>query len=131
MNNLNSILIEGNIVKDAALKSTPKGTQVCEFTISSNRYFKTDDSFEKEVCFFRIVTSVKMAKDCYSKGKKGRCVRIIGRLKQERWQEEDGKHYARESIYIIADHVEFRAAFAEQTTEASDNIEQFNNEGER
>ncbi|MDR0998750.1 MAG: single-stranded DNA-binding protein, partial [Treponema sp.] len=37
MNNLNSILIEGNLVRDPLLRSTPKGTQVCTFTLASNR----------------------------------------------------------------------------------------------
>jgi single-strand DNA-binding protein len=42
MNNLNSILIEGNLVRDPLLRSTPKGTQVCTFTLASNRFFKQD-----------------------------------------------------------------------------------------
>ncbi len=44
MNNLNSILIEGNLVKDPELSYTPKGTAVCKFTVACNRAFKQDDS---------------------------------------------------------------------------------------
>jgi single-strand DNA-binding protein len=39
-------------------------------------------------------------------GHKGRSVRVVGRLKQERWNDTDGK--ARAKIAIIAEHVEFR-----------------------
>ena len=34
MNNLNSVLIEGNMVRDPLVRSTPKGTQVCNFSIA-------------------------------------------------------------------------------------------------
>ena len=37
MNNLNSILIEGNLVKDPDLSYTSKGTAVCKFTVACNR----------------------------------------------------------------------------------------------
>jgi len=51
MNNLNSILIEGNIVRDPQFRSTPKGTPVCTFSVASNRFYKQDSGFEKEVSF--------------------------------------------------------------------------------
>jgi Single-strand binding protein family len=48
MNNLNSILIEGNLVKDPELSYTSKGTAVCKFTVACNRAFKQDDQLQKE-----------------------------------------------------------------------------------
>ena len=42
MNNLNSILIEGNLVRDPVLRSTAKGTPLCTFSLASNRYYKHD-----------------------------------------------------------------------------------------
>ena len=56
MNNLNSILVEGNMTRDPVMRTTPKGTQVCAFTIASNRYFKQDSGLEKEVSFFDVET---------------------------------------------------------------------------
>jgi len=81
MNNLNSILIEGNLVRDPLLRSTPKGTSVCTFSLASNRFYKQDTGFEKEVSFFDVDTWGKLAEACYSKGRKGRGVRVVGRLK--------------------------------------------------
>jgi len=114
MNNLNSILIEGNLVRDPLLRSTPKGTQLCTMSIASNRYYKQDSGFEKEVSFFDVETWSKLAESCYTRGKKGRGVRVVGRLKQNRWHDPDGK--TRSKVSIVAEHVEFRPEFKKDTT---------------
>jgi single-strand DNA-binding protein len=109
MNNLNSILVEGNLVRDPLLRSTPRGTAVCTFSLASNRFLKQDTGLEKEVSFFEVETWAKLAEACYNKGKKGRGVRVVGRLKQDRWNGSDGKQHSK--ISIVADHVEFRPEF--------------------
>jgi single-strand DNA-binding protein len=109
MNNLNSILIEGNLVRDPLLRSTPKGTQLCTMSLASNRYYKQDSGFEREVSFFDVETWAKLAEICYAKGKKGRGIRVVGRLKQSRWSDPDGK--SRSKVSIVAEHVEFRPEF--------------------
>ena len=105
MNNLNSILIDGNLVKDPVLRSNAKGTQIGSMRLASNRYFKQDTGFEKEVSYFDVETWGKLAEVCSIRGKKGRGVRVVGRLKQSRWNGSDGKTASR--IYIVAEHVEF------------------------
>jgi single-strand DNA-binding protein len=112
MNNLNSILIEGNLVRDPLLHSTPKGNQVCNFSLASNRYYKQDSGFEHEVSFFDVETWGKLAENCSNLGYKGRGVRIVGRLKQDRWSGSDGKAHSR--ISIVAEHVEFRPDFRKE-----------------
>jgi single-strand DNA-binding protein len=114
MNNLNSILIEGNLVRDPLLRSTPKGTQLCTFTLASNRFFKQDSGLEKEVGFFDVETWSKTAEHCYNLGHKGRGVRVVGRLKQDRWVGQDGKSHSR--VTIVAEHVEFRPEFKKDDT---------------
>jgi single-strand DNA-binding protein len=109
MSNLNSILIEGNLVREPLFRSTPKGTSVCTFNLASNRFFKQDTGLEKEVSFFEIETWARLAEICYNLGKKGRGVRVIGRLKQDRWNGSDGKPHSK--ISIVAEHVEFRPEF--------------------
>ena len=109
MNNLNSILIEGNLVRDPTLRSTPKGTPVCNFSLASNRFFKQDSEMEKEVSFFDVETWAKLAENCYNLGQKGRGVRVVGRLKQQRWNDTEGKPHSR--IMIVAEHVEFKPMF--------------------
>jgi single-strand DNA-binding protein len=121
MNNLNSILIEGNLVKDPLLRSTTKGTQVCSIRIASNRWYKQDNQtsgFEKETSFFDIETWGKLAEACHSKCQKGRGVRVIGRLRQNRWNDPDGKPHSK--ITIVAEHVEFRPIFKKEDRPALD-----------
>jgi len=109
MNNLNSILIEGNLVKDPLLRSTSKGTQVCTLCLASNRYYKLDSGYEREVTFVDVDAWSRLAEPCYSKGRKGRGVRVVGRIKQDRWIGPDGKQHSK--ISIVAEHVEFRPEF--------------------
>jgi len=112
MNNLNQILLEGNLVRNPELRYTPKGTPVCTFTVASNRFIKQDDDFQKEVSFFEITTWAQLAENCNSHLKKGRGVRVIGKLQQDRWQDADGKQHSK--IYIVAEHVTFKPEFKEK-----------------
>jgi single-strand DNA-binding protein len=118
MNNLNSILIEGNLVKDPRFRSTPRGTSVCTFNLASNRFFKQDSGLEKEVSYFEVETWGKLADQVHNQGRKGRGIRAVGRLKQERWTGNDGK--AQSHIVIVAEHVEFRPEFTPAKGEAAE-----------
>jgi single-strand DNA-binding protein len=109
MNNLNSIIIEGNMVRDPLLRSTAKGTALCTFSIASNRYYRQDSGLESEVSFFDVESWSKLAESCHDLGHKGRGVKVVGRLKQDRWNGPDGKQRSR--ITIVAEHVEFRPEF--------------------
>jgi single-strand DNA-binding protein len=119
MNNLNSILIEGNLVRDPLLRSTAKGTPLCTFSLASNRFFRQDSGLEKEVGFFEVETWSKLAESCYNLGHKGRGVRVVGRLKQDRWVGTDGK--PRSKVTIVAEHVEFRPDFKKEEESVSGN----------
>ena len=65
MNNLNSILLEGNLYRDPELRYTPSdgttpGTPLCTLVVAS-------------VCAEHLA--------------KGRGVRVVGRIKQKRWED--------------------------------------------
>jgi len=85
-------------------------------SLASNRYYKQDTGFEKEVSFFDVETWAKLAEACHAKGKKGRGVRVVGRLKQSRWNDPEGKTHSR--VSIVAEHVEFRPEFKKDTKPA-------------
>jgi single-strand DNA-binding protein len=122
VNNLNSILVEGNIVRDPESRTTPKGTTVCTFQIASNRYYKQDSGLEKEVSFFTVESWGKLAESVGNQGRKGRGVRVVGRLKQERWQDREGK--AQSKVSIVAEHVEFRPEFKKNNEPAKSEAEE-------
>ena len=115
MNNLNSILIEGNLTKDPVFNETPKGTPVSKFTIATNRYYKQDDEIQSEVSYFDIETWARLAEVCSDHLAKGRGVRVVGRLKQDRWSDSEGK--AKSRIKIVAEHVEFKPVTNHEETD--------------
>ena len=121
MNNLNSVLVEGNLTKDPQLAKTPAGTMVCNFSIASNRYYKQDKEQRHEVSYFGVEAWAKVAERCNEYLNKGRGVRVVGRLKQDRWNDEDGQRHDR--IKIVAEHVEFKPRAAAGTGEESKEAE--------
>ena len=107
MNNLNSIILEGNLTRDPVMDKTPKGTAVCHFTVASNRYYKSEGERQEEVGFFDVEVWSRLAETCSEYLMKGRGVRVVGRLKQDRWSSAEGEPRSR--IHIVGEHVEFRA----------------------
>ena len=128
MNNLNSILIEGNLVRDPEYRTTPKGTAVCKFPVATNRYYKQDSGLEKEVSFFDVEAWGKLAENVNNIGRKGRGVRVVGRLKQERWNGQDGK--AQSKVVVVAEHVEFRPEFKKNSAAGEETEEAEKDAGE-
>jgi single-strand DNA-binding protein len=74
--------------------------------LASNRYFKQDEETQKEVSFFEVTTWSRLAEVCGEYLKKGRGVRVVGRLKQDRWTSPEGQ--GRSKVQIVAEHVEFK-----------------------
>lgn len=112
MNNLNSILLEGNLTRDPELKHSSSGVSYCQFAIATNRYFKQQDEYQQEVSYFEVMTFSRLAETCAEYLRKGRGVRIVGRLKQSRWQSREGKNRSR--VEIVAEHVEFKPKAKQQ-----------------
>jgi single-strand DNA-binding protein len=106
MNHLNSVLIEGCLVREPLFRTTAKGTALCTFSIVTNRFYKQEGNLERETSYFDVETWTKLAEKCKSFGHKGRGIRVVGRLKQSRWTDADGKSKSR--VSIIAEHIEFR-----------------------
>jgi single-strand DNA-binding protein len=111
MNSLNSIIVEGNVVRTPEIRETPKGTPVCTVGVAVNRWYKSKDGvLQEEVSFFDIDTWGNLAKVCSETCEKGRGIRVVGRLKQSRWQDIEGKN--RSKVSIVAEHVEFKPKFS-------------------
>ncbi len=114
MNQLNSLIIEGNVTREPEFKETANGHKICNIPVAVNRFYKnTDGEGVNEVSFFNIETFGKMAESCQKNCDKGRGIRVVGRLKQSRWTNSEGKTASR--ISIIAEHVEFKKRLAAGT----------------
>ena len=128
MNNLNSVLVEGNLTREPAFTESPRGKSVCTFSIATNRYYKQDEEFQNEVSYFDVETWSKLADACRDHLAKGRGVRVVGRLKQDRWTDQEGKNRSR--IKIVAEHVEFKPFKKEDSVSAGEaETEQYSEEG--
>ena len=99
--------MEGNAVRKPEIRKTPKGTSICTLPLAVNRYYKNSSgSYEEEVSYFDVESYGKLAEFCASLADKGRGIRVVGRLKQNRWKSDDGKNISR--VTIIAEKVEFK-----------------------
>lgn len=110
MNQLNSVIIEGNLVKKAELRQPKEGFKVCTFCVGVNRWHKkANGDGESEVSYFEVETFGHTAELCAEKGEKGREIRVVGRLKQDRWNDSNDKTKSR--IYVVAEHIEFKPKY--------------------
>lgn len=108
MNQLNSIFLEGNLVRDPEHNETQMGSSVCNFSLAVNHTFR-DSKGEKvdEVSFFDVETWGNLAEKLKKVNvKKGRGVRVVGRLKQERWKDAEGKSHSK--IFVVAERIELK-----------------------
>ena len=120
MNSLNSILLEGNLTRPPENHNTPKGTPICSFTVASNRYFRSGTEKQNEVSYFDVEAWSALAERCAVNLEKGRGVRVVGRLKQDRWTDTEGK--TKTHIKIVAEHVEFKPQARTQEPEEEDAV---------
>jgi single-strand DNA-binding protein len=112
MEYLNSVLIEGYLVKDAFFRVTSEGVNECTFTlvyrpgeVEDSVDFSGPDEAGEGVDYFDVKAVSELAESCGRQGCKGRVLRVVGRLKQDRWRDADGRHRSR--VFIMADHVQF------------------------
>lgn len=116
MNQLNSLIIEGNVTRDPEVKQTANGFKVCNVPIAVNRFYKNSNGEGvNEVSYFNIETFGKMAEACQEKCTKGRGIRVVGRIRQSRWITAEGKKSSK--VSIIAEHVEFKKRIASVSEE--------------
>ena len=113
MNQLNSIILEGNVVRDAVLLEPSEGFKVCKLCIAVNRFYKNkNDQASEEVSFFDVECFGKSAEYCQKKAIKGRGVRVVGRLKQDSWKDNSGKSQSR--VFVVAEHIEYKPVVNKQ-----------------
>lgn len=96
--NLNVVALQGNLTRDAELKHTNSGTAICEFSLAVNNWFGKDHA-----SFFNVTIFGKQAESVQQYLMKGKPVEITGKVKQERWTDQNGNN--RSKVVIIADKV--------------------------
>jgi single-strand DNA-binding protein len=104
--NINRVVLTGNLTRDPELRSTHGGTAVCKLGVAVNTRRKNGQTgeWEEKPNYFRVTVFGRVAENCHQYLAKGRPVAIDGRLEWSQWEHEGQK---RESIDIIADTVQF------------------------
>ena len=103
MNQQNLVVLECNLCRDVELKHTANSV-IGKLSVATNRFYKSGETFEKEVSFVDVDCFGDVAKLVAEKSRKGDEIRITGRLHQNRW-EKDGQQ--RNSLIVIAERIEF------------------------
>lgn len=102
---INKAMLFGNLTRDPEVRALPSGSNVCSFSIATNRvYKKQDGSKQEETQFHNIVVFGRQADICAQYLKKGSSVYVEGRIQTRSWDNEKGKQYRTE---IVAEVVQF------------------------
>jgi len=105
MRNFNLTVLEGRLVGDPEIRYTQNGTALCSFSIANNNDYYKDEELQKQVSFVDVTTWAKLAEHCNEYLKKGSRIIVNGRLKQDRWQDDNGGN--RSKISIVGNQVQF------------------------
>lgn len=101
MNNLNSLIIEGVVSGEPHLVET---SNVLNFSVEVTRYYKNRaGEGVEEKSIFKVVAFGTMSELTL---KEGVGVRIVGRLKENRWTDTDGVKHS--EVQVVAEHIEIR-----------------------
>lgn len=99
MNNINTVILTGRLVRDVELKYTSNGVAMGTFTLAVNKNIKKNDKFVEETSFFNCVMFGKFIESICDRLKKGSQIAVEGSLRQDMW-EVDGKVKSRVKINV-------------------------------
>lgn len=104
-NDLNTVVLCGNLVRDCELKYMQSGTAIGNIAIACNRSKKqSDGTYTSEVSYFDVVLFGKTAENLKQYLTKGKKVAVQGFLKQDRWQDQNGQ--SRSRVSVIAENLQ-------------------------
>ena len=102
MASFNKVILLGNLTRDPELRYTPQGSAVCEFALALNSVYTNKQTGQKveEVSYIDLVAWGKTGETIAEYMKKGRQVMVEGRLKQDRWEAQDGKKMSKVRVTV-------------------------------
>lgn len=100
---LNTIIIQGRIVRDPELRRTGSGIAVASFTVAVDRDFAQDG--KKETDFIDCVAWRQTGEFVSKYFRKGSMIVVKGRLQIRNWNDKDGNK--RKSAEVVADNCYF------------------------
>lgn len=113
MTDINNVTIIGRLTRDAELKYSNSGTAICEFALAVNNAKKKGEEWVDEPSFFDVTLFGRQGEAIQQYMVKGKQVGVEGRLKQQRWQNQEGQN--RSKVVIIAETVQLLRSKGEDT----------------
>ena len=118
MKGFNKVTIAGNLTRDPELTYTPSGVAKVRFSVAINRTYNTKEGEKKEeVLFLEVNAWRKLAEICNQYVKKGSPILVDGRLRENRWTDNEGKE--RLKIYVEASDILLLPRGGERQTDAA------------
>lgn len=103
--NLNRVLITGNLTRDPETRQFPSGGSVASMRVAVNGRRKNGDQWEDKANYFDVSAFGGLGDNCQRYLSKGSGVAIDGRLDWREWTDKEGNK--RQSVEIVADNVQF------------------------
>jgi single-strand DNA-binding protein len=104
---LNKVFLIGNLTRDPELRTTPKGTPICQFGIAVNRQFKDESGATRdETTFVDIEAWGKQGELVAKYLSKGSPAMVEGRLKLDQWEDKQSGQ-KRSKLKVVLDNVQF------------------------
>lgn len=103
MMNLDFALFDGNLTRDPEARTVGDNKKLTTFDVAVNHPSGKED--KDSVSYIPVETWGKLAENCGRYLQKGSRVTVEGSLRQERWQDDQGKNHSR--IKVIARNVRF------------------------
>jgi len=105
MQNVNVVVITGNLTRDPKLRTTESGTKVCNLRVAVNGRRKNgNDEYVDKPNYFNVSVWGKQGERCAEYLSEGRPVAVEGRLD---WKEQGEGDDHREYVQIVANIVQF------------------------
>jgi single-strand DNA-binding protein len=111
---MNTVVVTGNLTRDVEKRTSPGGTVVANIRIGVNGRRKEGDSWVDKPNFFTVTTFGKSAENAFKYLKKGRRILVQGRLD---WSEYEKEGETRQGVQIIAARIMYlpsKASLEEQ-----------------
>ena len=103
--NINSVVLVGNLTKDPELRHTPSGTAVTTLRVAVNDRVKRGEEWTDAAYYFDVTVWGRTAENCAQYLAKGRPVGVQGKLTWREWDAQDGSK--RQSVEVVADNIQF------------------------
>ena len=105
MNDTNTSVLIGRVVRDVDVRYTQGGMAIGTFSLAVGRRVKREGQWIDEASFFDIELLGKIAENMRQYLTQGKRIAVVGYLKQSRWKAQDGTN--RSNVSIVGTTIQF------------------------